>query len=84
MSLESAISSMQSAKNAPRWTVLRLETVTGVNAGWWVMAIVSSLVGALMAVLCVTMVHVYLKDGESSMTVEIEEEEDKQGVQECA
>lgn len=69
MSVESAVSSMQSVKNAPRWTVLRLETVTGVNAGWWIMAIVSGLVGALTAVLCVTMVHHYLK-GESPIYVE--------------
>lgn len=73
MSVSSAVSSMQSAKNAPRWTVLRLASVSAVSAGWWVMSIVSGLVGALAAVLCVTVAHEYLKGGESPLYVEVEE-----------
>lgn len=73
MSVESAVSAGQSVKKVPRWTVLRLASVTGVNAGWWVMAIVSGLVGALMAVLSVTVVHYYLKGGESPIYVDMED-----------
>lgn len=73
--IASAVSFIQSAKKMPRWAVLRLASVTGVNAGWWIMAIVSGLVGAVTAVLCVTVVHHYLKGGESPLYVEVEEDE---------
>lgn len=84
MMLEAFWSFAESVKRAPRWAVLRLAAVSGVNAGWWIMAIVSAVVGGLMAVLCVTMVHHYLKGGEPAITVQAEEEGDKQGVQEDA
>jgi hypothetical protein len=47
----------------PRWVVLRLATVTGVNAGWWIMAIASAVTGAVTSVVVTTVVHSALKEG---------------------
>lgn len=52
----------QSVREFPRWVVLRLATVTGVSAGWWVMAICAAVVGAVAAVVLVTVVHRILDD----------------------
>lgn len=45
----------------PRWFVLRLASISGVSAGWWTMAIVASLVGAVSAVVATTALHEFLK-----------------------
>jgi len=49
------------ARELPRWLVLRLASVSGVNAGWWVMSLSAAVVGALSAVVVVTLVHFSLK-----------------------
>jgi hypothetical protein len=41
--------------------VLRLATVSGVSAGWWVLAFASAVAGAVAAVAVTTAVHVVLK-----------------------
>lgn len=56
-----ARSAARTLSRLPRWSVLRLATISGVSVGWWVMALVSGAVGALSAVATVTVVHLYLK-----------------------
>jgi len=55
--IEAAVSKLRVARRLPRWAVLRLATVTGVSAGWWVMTITAGAVGAVAAAVVVTLVY---------------------------
>lgn len=48
-------------RSLPRWMVLRLATVSGVSAGWWIMAFAAAVAGAVAAIAVTTLVHVSLK-----------------------
>lgn len=48
-------------RRMPKWALLRVATVSGVNVGWWIMAFWSAVVGAISAVVVVTIVHSMLK-----------------------
>jgi uncharacterized membrane protein len=55
------LSTGRGVKKTPKWVVLRLSTVSGVSAGWWAMALIASIIGAVSAVTVVTIVQSYLK-----------------------
>lgn len=67
---------METVRNLPMWTLFRLATVTGVSAGWWIMAFVSAVVGAVAAVFAMTVVHEILKGRKrpSPITAEVMDE----------
>jgi hypothetical protein len=56
-----AASALSRLREVPETALWSLASVTGVNVGWWIMAIVSAITGALVAVVAVTVVHLYLK-----------------------
>lgn len=57
----------------PRWFVLRLSLVTGISPGWWVVAFLSAVVGAVAAVVGVS-IYGHLARGGQSVPVPIESE----------
>lgn len=52
---------------SPRQWLLLLADRTGINAGWWIMAICSAVIGAISAVVIVTLVHLELKSRSATL-----------------